>query len=112
MGLLGFVPVFGTCLLVVPLGRFVMLPLRAHVGGDGWPQDPHAWATRVYLVIIFACAIPLAGMLWTTVCGIVGIVHILRSDGRLTGLWLAVFDATIFPSLAMAMVVAAVLACA
>ncbi|MBM4019657.1 MAG: hypothetical protein FJ288_15275 [Planctomycetes bacterium] len=96
LGLLGFVPVFGMCLLAGFLARsvFPLVPVF-----PGWPE------------VLVTVGFGLAGVLWTMACGIVGIVQILRSDGRLTGLWLANIEAVIWPAVALGLAFATVLAC-
>ena len=63
-------------------------------------------------MLICVGIIPLVGMLWTTICGIAAIVQIRRAAGQITGLWLAVFDAVVFPILVLVVLVVGVLVCA
>ncbi|MBE3096520.1 MAG: hypothetical protein IMZ55_12035 [Acidobacteria bacterium] len=107
LGLLGFLPVIGFCVLLVPL-----VVLGVHVVNVGPEGGPLPAISRMTWLAVCAGLIPLAGMLWTTVCGIAAIVQIRRAAGRLTGLWLAVFDTVVFPILVLVIGVFAVLACA
>jgi hypothetical protein len=107
IGLLGFLPIFGSCLLAVPLS-FVGFRVAAHTAPDGSmvqdsPLKAMSWGIACFAII------PLIGILWTTICGIAAIVQIRRADGQLTGLWLAVFDAVVFPIIAFVILVAGVL---
>jgi len=107
LGLLGFLPVMGFCVLLVPL--FVLGVHVQHVGPEGGPLPA---MSRMPWLAVCAGLIPLAGMLWTTVCGIAAIVQIRRAAGQLTGLWLAVFDTVVFPIIVFVILVAGVLSCA
>jgi len=111
LGLLGFLPMMGFCVLLVPLAYFGCHVLRVGPGADmaGGPL-PHI--SQMAWLAVCAGLIPLAGMLWTTVCGIAAIVQIRRAAGQLTGLWLAVFDAVVFPIIVFVILVAGVLSCA
>jgi len=103
VGLLGFIPIFGSCLLAVPLS-FFGARVVAHTGPDGSMVPDSPLKAMSWAVVCFAI-IPLMGMLWTTVCGIVAIVQIRRAAGRITGMWLAVFDAVVFPILLLVILV-------
>lgn len=104
LGLLGFLPIFGFCVLAVPL---LYLGLHVlHVKPDG----PMALKSEPTLMALCVGIIPLAGMLWTTICGIAAIVQIRRAAGQITGLWLAVFDAVVFPILVFVILVVALTA--
>ena len=110
LGLLGFLPMMGFCVLLVPLAYFGCHVLRVGPGADmaGGPL-PHI--SQMSWLAVCAGLIPLAGMLWTTICGIAAIVQIRRAAGQLTGLWLAVFDAVVFPIIVFVILVVGVLAC-
>jgi hypothetical protein len=108
LGLLGFLPVMGFCVLLVPLA-YLGWHVVGHVGPEGGPLP--AISRMVPWFAVCAGLIPLAGMLWTTVCGIAAIVQIRRAAGQITGLWLAVFDAVVFPIIVLVILVAGVLAC-
>jgi len=103
IGLLGFLPVFGFCLLAVPLS---VLSRVAHTapGGQQFEQAKMGW--------MFIAIIPLIGMLWTTICGIAAIVQIRRAAGQITGMWLAVFETVLFPILVLVVLVLGALVCA
>jgi hypothetical protein len=107
LGLLGFLPVIGFCVLLVPL-----VVLGVHVVNVGPEGGPLPAISRMTWFAVCAGLIPLAGMLWTTVCGIAAIVQIRRAAGQLTGLWLAVFDAVVFPIIVFVILVVGVLTCA
>jgi hypothetical protein len=111
IGLLGFLPIFGFCVLGVPaayLGFHVLdVPAVPPVGSPGEPIPMYA---KSWVFICFAI-IPLMGVLWTTICGIAAIVQIRRAAGQITGLWLAVFDAVVFPIIVFVVLVAGVLVC-
>jgi len=63
-----------------------------------------AWQTAAVLVLV---AISVTAPFGTTVLGWLGVAHIRRSEGRLYGLRLAVFDGLLFPLLTLdAMIVA------
>jgi hypothetical protein len=107
LGLLGFLPMMGFCVLLVPLAY---LGVRVqYVGPEGGPLPA---ISRMTWFAVCAGLIPLAGMLWTTICGITAIVQIRRAAGQLTGLWLAVFDTVVFPIIVLVILVVGVLACA
>jgi len=110
VGLLGFIPIFAFCLLAVPLSFVGMRVAAPTVSGGSMVQDSPlkamSWGIACFAII------PLVGMLWTTVCGIAAIVQIRRAAGQITGLWLAVFDAVVFPIIVLVILVAGVLACA
>jgi len=109
VGLLGFIPILGSCLLAVPLS-FVAYRSAAVESHGAMVQESPLW-TMSWAAVCFAI-IPLAGVLWTTICGIAAIVQIRRAAGRITGLWLAVFDAVVFPIIVLVILVVGVLACA
>jgi len=112
VGLLGFIPIFGFCVLAVPLSFF---GFRYHTAmapaGPQFEQAPSMM--RMSWMLICVGIIPLMGMLWTTICGIAAIVQIRRAAGQITGLWLAVFDAVVFPIIiVLVILVLGVLTCA
>jgi hypothetical protein len=111
LGLLGFLPMMGFCVLLMPLAYFGCHVLRVGPGAD-MAGGPLPAISRMTWLAVCAGLIPLAGMLWTTVCGIAAIVQIRRAAGQLTGLWLAVFDAVVFPIIVFVILVAGVLSCA
>jgi hypothetical protein len=110
IGLLGFLPVFGFCVLGVP-AAFMGHRYHAAVSAVG-PQFEQAPMAKMSWVFIFLAIIPLMGMLWTMICGIAAIVQIRRAAGQVTGLWLAVFETVLFPILALVVLVLGALACA
>jgi hypothetical protein len=69
-------------------------PVQSH--GEAAPAARSGW-------FLFGCfsLVPLAGATWMTLFGIIAIVQIRRSNGQITGLWLAIFDAVLFPTLAL-----------
>ena len=109
VGLLGFIPIFGFCVLGVP-AAFLGFRYQTAVAPAG-PQFEQAHAMMEPWIACFAI-IPLMGMLWTTICGIAAIVQIRRAAGQITGLWLAVFDAVVFPILALVILVFGAAVCA
>jgi len=111
LGLLGFLPMMGFCVLLVPLAYFGGHVLRVGPGAN-MEGGPLPAMSRMTWLAVCTGLIPLAGMLWTTVCGIAAIVQIRRAAGQLTGLWLAVFDAVVFPVIVFVILVVGVLACA
>ena len=110
IGLLGFLPVFLFCVLGVPV-MFLGFRYQTAVLAAG-PQFEQAPMARIHWAIICFAIIPLMGALWTTICGIAAIVQIRRAAGQITGLWLAVFDAVVFPILVLVVLVLGVLTCA
>jgi len=112
LGLLGFLPVFGMCVLGLP-AAFLGFRYQTAMApaGPQFEQEPtHMW--RMSWMLICVGIIPLVGMLWTTICGIAAIVQIRRAAGQITGLWLAVFDAVVFPIIVLVVLVVGVLVCA
>jgi hypothetical protein len=114
IGLLGFLPVFLFCVLGVPAAYlgFHVLEVPAVVPPVGSPGEPIPMHAMMEPWIACFAIIPLIGMLWTTICGIAAIVQIRRAAGQITGLWLAVFDAVVFPILVLVVLVLGVLTCA
>ena len=108
LGLLGFLPVMGFCVLSVPLAFFGSLVLHAGPRAD-MAGGPLPAISQMTWFAVCVGLIPLAGMLWTTVCGIAAIVQIRRAAGQITGLWLAVFDAVVFPIIILVVVAGALL---
>ena len=113
LGLLGFLPMMGFCVLLVPL-VVLHVPYVSYVAGPGADMEggPLPAISRMTWLAVCTGLIPLAGMLWTTVCGIAAIVQIRRAAGQLTGLWLAVFDAVVFPIIVFVILVVGALTCA
>lgn len=112
LGLLGFLPVMGFCVLSVPLAVLgVRVVGHAGPGGgmEGELHDPALLVARLSWLAVCGGLIPLVGMLWTTICGIAAIVQIRRAAGQITGLWLAVFDAVVFPIIILVVVAGALL---
>jgi len=111
IGLLGFLPVLGFCVLGVVFLGFRVLDVPVVVPPVGSPGEPIPMYAKHWVFICFAI-IPLMGMLWTTVCGIAAIVQIRRAAGQITGMWLAVFETVVFPILVLVILVVGVLVCA
>jgi len=111
LGLLGFLPVFGFCVLGVP-AAFLGFRYQTAMEPVGPQFEQAPTMARMHWMLICVGIIPLMGMLWTTICGIAAIVQIRRAAGQITGLWLAVFDVVVFPILALVILVLGVLTCA
>jgi len=111
IGLLGFLPVFGFCVLGVP-AAFMGLRYQATTSPLGSPGEPIPMHATMEPWIACFAIIPLMGMLWTTICGIAAIVQIRRAAGQITGLWLAVFETVVFPIIVFVILVAGLLSCA
>lgn len=107
LALLGFVPIPVYVLLAITLGPFVARVQPVPGGAQAAPS-----VGRLYICcdVIPLGAIPLIGVLWTTILGIVAIIQIRRAKGQRRGMALAIFDAVVFPATALLALVAYLLA--
>ena len=81
---------------MIPLYFMADVRARHSDGGQTMPQGAAGSLVSPLFVLM-----PLIGMIWMTIFGIVAIVRIRRSKGQLRGLWLAVFDTVLFPAVAL-----------
>lgn len=102
LALLGFVPVPVFVMLAITLGPFVA---RVQPVPGGAPAAPSVFRIFICCDVIPLIAIPLIGVLWTTILGIVAIIQIHRAKGQLRGMGLAIFDAVVSPALFLIVVV-------
>jgi len=96
LALLGFVPVPVFVVLAITLGPFVARVQPVPGGAQAAPSVFHIFICCDVIPLI---AIPLIGVLWTTILGIVAIIQIHRAKGQLRGMGLAIFDAVVSPAL-------------
>jgi len=107
LALLGFVPIPVFVVLAMTLGPFVARVRPVPGGAQAVPS-----VSRLYICcdVVPLSALPLIGVLWTTILGIVAIIQIRRAKGQQRGMALAVFDAAVFPAIALLALVAYLLA--
>ncbi|MCX5670116.1 MAG: hypothetical protein NTU94_02190 [Planctomycetota bacterium] len=95
LALLGFVPIPVFVMLAITLGPFVA---RVQPVPGGAQAVPSVFRIFICCDVIPLIAIPLIGMLWTTILGIVAIFQIHRAKGQRRGMGLAIFDAVAAPA--------------
>ncbi len=92
--------------VLAPLAIALAGPLAAvfmvgHIAAPGGGQEAGPWSGITMLAIVGLGLVGLVAPIATTILGIVSISQIRRSCGRLYGMGLALFDALVFPLLAL-----------
>lgn len=111
LGLLGLIPVFGAVLLALA-DWLCGAQLYVRVFGTSPPTVDPFTLLQFYAPCCCLFTLCLIGMLWTTILGIVAIIQIRRAKGQLRGMGLAIFDAVVFPAIALLALVGFLLVCA
>ncbi len=98
--------IVGACWVVVSLiafvfGCFIIFRIRLGIGGS----QRHGPSGQLMVPLVPALVLTCAGPLISTVLGWIAIRSIRRSNGRIRGMGLAIFDALLYPLIALNAVV-------
>ncbi len=90
-----------TLLAIALAGPLAAVFMVGHIAAPGGGQEAGPWSGITMLAIVGLGLVGLVAPIATTILGIVSISQIRRSCGRLYGMGLALFDALVFPLLAL-----------